>query len=311
MRLSATQLSAIRYGRGGIARLPLDAATTWLAVSVSRRLYTTYTGPLIRLRRDSDNAESNFSYNALNQLDTAAIATWLGAATGFVVTLYDQSGNGRNYRQPSASLQPQFVASSGINSKPAASFNGTSHAIPDDSVAEDTTLRDWMGIAAMRPAVTTGGTDVVFSSRPFNAEDWAMCSLTNVNNLGYAQGGGMANYYPTTAGAVPGTPDAQVAAWIMASPSSGRIRRNGVDLATGLTSSTRRFAANTIFGQEQSGGAYYNGLLSEFVLAAGANFSDLTAYETSATQFFASNPVGDGTQWDFQFAENSGHILTY
>lgn len=287
MRIAQRQTLALgSYRRLGGSKLPLDAATTWLAVSVSRRLYTTYTGPLIRLRRDSDNAESNFGYNALNQLDTAAIATWLGAATGFVVTLYDQSGNGRNYQQPTAALQPQFIASSGINSKPAASFNGTSHAIPDDNVAQDTTLRDWMGIAAMRPAVTTGGTDVVFSSRPFNAEDWAMCSLTNVNNLGYAQGGGMANYYPTTAGAVPGTANAQVSAWIMASPSSGRIRRDGVDVATGLTSSTRRFAANTIFGQEQSGGAYYNGLLSEFVLAAGADFSALTAYETSATQFF-------------------------
>lgn len=267
---------------------PLDNVSAWLAISISRKLRTAYTGSAIRLRRDSDNAELNIGFNPQGGLDTAAVTAWLGAANGFIVTLYDQSGNNRNYTQTVAANQPAFVLSSGLKNRPAASFNGTSHSIPDSSVPQDTTLRNWMGLAAIKPAVTTGGTDVVFSSRPFNTEDWAMCSLTNVNNLGYAQGSGMANFYPTGAGAVPGTANAQVAAWIMASPSSGRIRRNGVDLATGLTSFTSRFAANTIFGQEQSGGAYYNGELAEFVLLEGSEkfaAAETLAYEANSQAY--------------------------
>lgn len=275
-------------GGAGAPLPPLDNVSAWLAISISRKLRTAYTGSAIRLRRDSDNAELNIGFNAQGGLDTAAVTAWLGAANGFIVTLYDQSGNNRNYTQTVAANQPAFVLSSGLKNRPAASFNGTSHSIPDSSVPQDTTLRDWMGLAAINPAVTTGGTDVVFSSRPFNAEDWAFCSLTNVNNLGYAQGSGMANFYPTATGALPGTLDPQQVAWVMQAPNAGRIRRNGVDAVTGLTSSTRRFAANTIFGQEQSGGAYYNGELAEFVLLEGsAKFAaaETLAYEANSQAY--------------------------
>ena len=267
---------------------PLDNVSAWLAISISRKLRTAYTGSAIRLRRDSDNAELNIGFNPQGGLDTAAVTAWLGAANGFIVTLYDQSGNNRNYTQTVAANQPAFVLSSGLKNRPAASFNGTSHSITDSNVLQDTTLRDWMGLAAIKPAVTTGGTDVVFSSRPFNAEDWAFCSLTNVNNLGYAQGAGMAAYYPTALGALPGTLNAQQVAWVMQAPNAGRIRRNGVDVVTGLTSSTRRFAASTIFGQEHSGGAYYNGELAEFVLLEGsAKFAaaETLAYEANSQAY--------------------------
>lgn len=259
---------------------PLDNVSAWLAISISRKLRTAYTGSAIRLRRDSDNAELNIGFNPQGGLDTAAVTAWLGAANGFIVTLYDQSGNNRNYTQTVAANQPAFVLSSGLKNRPAASFNGTSHSIPDSNVLQNTTLRDWMGLAAIKPAVTTGGTDVVFSSRPFNAEDWAFCSLTYVNNLGYAQGAGMAAYYPNAFGALPGTLNAQQVAWVMQAPNAGRIRRNGVDVVTGLTSSTARFAATTIFGQEAAGGAYYNGELAEFVLLEGS--AKFTAAETLA-----------------------------
>jgi len=275
-------------GGAGAPLPPLDNVSAWLAISISRKLRTAYTGSAIRLRRDSDNTELNIGFNPQGGLDTAAVTAWLGAANGFIVTLYDQSGNNRNYTQTVAANQPAFVLSSGLGGKPAASFNGTTHSIPDSSVPQDTTLRNWMGLAAIKPAVTTGGADVVFSSRPFNAEDWAFCSLTNVNNLGYAQGSGMANFYPTASGALPGTLDPQQVAWVMQAPNAGRIRRNGVDVATGLTSSTRRFAANTIFGQEQSGGAYYNGELAEFVLLEGsAKFADAAtlAYEANSQAY--------------------------
>ena len=89
---------------------PLDGMTTVVAFSM-RRLYSTYEGNLLRLRRSSDDAESDFSYNANNVLDTDAITAWLGGATGHIVTRYDQSGNGRDETQASGTAQPVYTAS--------------------------------------------------------------------------------------------------------------------------------------------------------------------------------------------------------
>lgn len=76
-----------------------------------RRLLTSYTGNLLRLRRSNDNAESDFSFASSGNLDTAAIATWLGANSGYVVTWYDQSGNSNNATQSTAASQPGYSAS--------------------------------------------------------------------------------------------------------------------------------------------------------------------------------------------------------
>lgn len=64
------------------------------AWSVARRLTTAYTGPLIRLKRMSDNAESDFGYDGAGLLDTAAITAWLGGAANEVVKVYAQIGTG-------------------------------------------------------------------------------------------------------------------------------------------------------------------------------------------------------------------------
>lgn len=86
-----------------------------------RRLSSTYTGNLIRVRRSSDNTEQNIGYDANNVLDTAALLSFVGVGNGFVTTWYDQSGNGNNATQTTALNQPQIVSSGSlltINSKP-------------------------------------------------------------------------------------------------------------------------------------------------------------------------------------------------
>lgn len=67
---------------------------------------------IFRLRRDSDDAESNFVADAVTgDAPVVAIATWLGEANSFVVTWYDQSGNGKNATQADTAKQPSFVLS--------------------------------------------------------------------------------------------------------------------------------------------------------------------------------------------------------
>lgn len=63
----------------------------------------------IRVRRDSDNAEQNIGFTSEGYLDTASLKTFVGANSGYVVTWYDQSGNGNDATQSTASNQPRIV----------------------------------------------------------------------------------------------------------------------------------------------------------------------------------------------------------
>jgi hypothetical protein len=63
-----------------------------------------YTGPVVQVRRSNDNAEAAFT---VEELTDGTFAAWQGAAPYAVVrTLYDQSGNGRHFEQPTATKQP-------------------------------------------------------------------------------------------------------------------------------------------------------------------------------------------------------------
>jgi hypothetical protein len=87
----------------------VSGATAWWGL----RAYSSATigDNAVRLRRDSDNAEQNFTTLANGSLDVASIATFKGAANLFVVTLYDQTGNGLDTTQSTAASQPKFLLS--------------------------------------------------------------------------------------------------------------------------------------------------------------------------------------------------------
>jgi len=106
--------------------VPLDQDSgATLAVGL-RKLKTAYAGSAIRLRRSSDNQQQDFGFDG-NNLNTAAISTWLAGATGFCTTLYDQSGHGGDITQSNTTAQPMYVES-GINNKPMLHFNA-SHSL--------------------------------------------------------------------------------------------------------------------------------------------------------------------------------------
>ena len=110
------RVASTMSGRAAVT-YPLDSLSNIQAAYSMRRLLKSYTGNLVRLRRDSDDDESDFGYDANGDLDVVAISTWLGGATGYVRTLYDQSGNGYDAEQSTDALQFAYAASA-MNSKP-------------------------------------------------------------------------------------------------------------------------------------------------------------------------------------------------
>ena len=115
-----------------IAPLLLDAITNLGAVYSFRKLITAFAGNCVRIRRSSDNAEQDFGFVS-NVVDAAGIATFVGGGSGFIVTWYDQSGNGIDITQATAGAQPQYIAT-GINSLPTARFDGSDDLLAKASV---------------------------------------------------------------------------------------------------------------------------------------------------------------------------------
>lgn len=104
----------------------LDSLSVPAAVAYStRKLRAAYAGPAIKVRRSSDSALQDIGFVG-NNLDTVALATFVGANSGFIDTWYDQSGNGINAIQGVAGNQPRIVNAGLLdtinNTKPAIRF---------------------------------------------------------------------------------------------------------------------------------------------------------------------------------------------
>lgn len=87
----------------------LDTYSAAAAYSL-RQLKTGVTN-VVRVRRSSDNAESDFT---ATEITDGTLTTWTGANDGFVVTWYDQSGNANNVTQSTGTNQPQIVSSGSL-----------------------------------------------------------------------------------------------------------------------------------------------------------------------------------------------------
>jgi hypothetical protein len=77
------------------------------AAAYSLRSLTGGDPKVVRVRRSNDNSEQDFTVSEIN---SGALVSFVGSGNdGFVQTWYDQSGNGNDATQTSASLQPKIV----------------------------------------------------------------------------------------------------------------------------------------------------------------------------------------------------------
>lgn len=147
-----------------------DYGNAYYANSVARRLSSSYTGALIRIRRSNDNAEQDIGYGSNNELDTAAITSFVGSNSAYIKTKYDQTGNGRHFTQATAANQPLIVNAGTLEvrgGKPAALYDTT----------------DAMGVVSL-------------TSKPTNAYLFTVFELTkNIALIHNATGTGSASGY--------------------------------------------------------------------------------------------------------------------
>ena len=81
--------------------------------------------PVIRVRRSSDSTEQDFT---AAQINDGSLLSFVGSGDGLVTTWYDQSGNGNDATQTTASEQPKIVDAGVLvteNGKAALNFDGS------------------------------------------------------------------------------------------------------------------------------------------------------------------------------------------
>jgi hypothetical protein len=105
------------------------------------------------VRRSTDNAELDIGFAASGDLDATALLTFVGPGDGFVTTLYDQSGNGRNATQTTAGLQPQIVSNGAIETE-----NGRPYI--DFAVNKGLDISNYNALLALTAAVLKSDTSV-------------------------------------------------------------------------------------------------------------------------------------------------------
>lgn len=113
-------------------KIAVSTLSAAMAIFSMRLAKKNYTGPMVKVRRGSDNAEADFYADVDGQLGTTyngegtSVDAWLDGATGFVVTWYDQSPNARHATNTTPSTQPGLATLSG---KKVLYFNGNNNSL--------------------------------------------------------------------------------------------------------------------------------------------------------------------------------------
>jgi hypothetical protein len=123
---------------------PFDDLSNLAAAFSLRRLLSSYTGPLIRVRESGGNTEADIGYTADGSLDTAALLAHCGPNSGYVAKVYNQGSAGGDLTQATALEQHQIVNSGSVN----VDAGGRPRLV---CAASGTVLADWS-------ATITGGT---------------------------------------------------------------------------------------------------------------------------------------------------------
>ena len=104
----------LRTTSGGVTP-PLDDYTgAESAYSMNRLLRSGYGGSAFRVRRSSDNSEQDIGF-LYGNVDESSITSFIGSDTAYITTIYDQSGNGNNFTQATASAQGTIATAGALD----------------------------------------------------------------------------------------------------------------------------------------------------------------------------------------------------
>jgi len=172
----------------------LDTYTGAAAAYSVRKLDKDYSGSCMRIRRDSDDSETDIGFDSSGDMDTSAIATHCGSANGFVVTWYDQSGNTNNATQSTGGSQPQIYNGSAViteNGKPAIDFDGSADTLEIADFAYSTSALSFYNVLKL----DSTSDNMFFSHYNTSGAQRAWTIRVQATSMGYTLSSNGSNYF--------------------------------------------------------------------------------------------------------------------
>jgi hypothetical protein len=175
---------------------PLDGFTQPSGAYSFRRLRSAYTGPAVRLRRASDNLETDINFLGFTGFtgapwDSAAAVAHCAATTCFGRWWYDQSGNARDIGQLTAASQPQLIFNC-TGSLPCWRITTTGQRLDGASFTPVSPVS--LSAVGKRTGTAANGFWIGVGLNPANrmlsttANTWASAGSTGIVNQGAADG---------------------------------------------------------------------------------------------------------------------------
>src|SRR5690606_29901701 len=155
----------------------LEVSSTIYGAWGLRQLVSTYTGAIVRIRDTSDNSEQDVGFDENGDLDSFTVT-----GDAVVVRLYDQSGNGADLYNGTASGQPTLLAGVTPAGGYAIKFDGSDDFLGDATLG---TTRPYM-VAKPVLVVAGGGASGgssnglvagIPNAQPSNSHPWNRLSI--------------------------------------------------------------------------------------------------------------------------------------
>jgi hypothetical protein len=257
---------------GGGASFLLDLYGAGIAAAYSvRKLSSSYTGAAIRVRESSGNTESDIGFDADGNLDEAALTAHVGGNDGFIVSWYDQSGNGRDATQTVSTRQMRVVSSGTIdklgtrvapNSIAVRTFYTPSSVI---SVTPPQT-----SVAVIKSSLTGGTNHFIGETLSGTYRFSGHTDFLQLNGGSSISGTGISQAHMVAVG--------------LANSASSEIRANGSQVATGNTSGNA-YSINEVFGVNAT--SNFEGNMQEILIYTADKTSDFSNIETDINTYYS------------------------
>lgn len=239
-----------------------------------RNLSIYYTGPVVRVRRSSDNTEQDFT---AAQVEDGTLTAFCGAGNGFVRTWYDQSGNGLHGGQATTTSQPQIVSSGNIilsGSIRVLQFNGSTQflSLPAGALNYERTQafsffavanvanQNAYFIGKQQNSGTSTGWGVIHLASTGNPPGFAVQVRASSTSQAWHYATGRYNANTIFQAIYQGDSNADNIALAY-----NGVVQSGISFANNLTSSITNAVTATI-GSRENGAVPLNGMMSELIL---------------------------------------------
>lgn len=258
------------------------------AVGYSLRQLKTGVTNCIRVRRSSDNTEQDIGFSG-GDLDTTTLASFCSGTSGYVVTWYDQSGNGYDITQSSSSLQPRIVSSGTIDTKgglPAVYFASDELERSALSLFDSGNAYSFYSVSAAGSGSTVGA---IFTTNPTGVPSSSrlahFCDArTTPNRNLIIQNTTPTDYFANLSAARNNTNQRYLSCFV----TSGKAMSAFDNGATGGTATYTGSYYNNGFmvGRQQSSTLYLTGYIQEILIYSSDTSSNRTSIEGDITSYY-------------------------